>query len=445
MALILLAFITLLICNIGSTRLQRGGSHLSSNKHELKIVDLNSNVLYLIFSQLDLEDLLSTVEAMPDFHHLVHEIFRRKYSTYGLQLKNPPYASGQKLSVVVPSEKRFDVCGISDFDLRVIRVFGYIFKKIKVDYLLHPRWETLTKFLNKYCSDTVKRLELTLIDQRNFNHLTATFKEVEEISCSIFSRSLNLKQPLNELFPKLRRLELELYTNSDYSLFHCELPNLEHLKATLTQSWRKPESDQIESLMQKNPNIRSIEIVGYAFPSNYIEKINQLLPNIENLTMTSVSISTDLVRFMNVKKFKIEQISRDSIGKLLLPNLKSIQFIYDSNYFEEWQQFFQKHSNITHLQLEQESYGNVPVNQLFNNLPNLIDVNFVCVDGISVENIDRFIKNLSNLEKLQFSFREITADDERILRKHFENEWRINTFKQHYDYDKIKGFLFERK
>lgn len=443
MPLILLALVTLLLCNGGFTEHQRGDSQLKSDNNDLKIIDLNSDVLYIIFSHLDVEDLLSTVEAFPEFHHLVHEMFRRKYSTYEVQIKKSPYnTSAQKVIVVVPSEKRFDVLiddGIRDFDSRLLYMFGYIFQKIKIEYLTYPPWETVTKFLNKYCSDTVKRLELKLIDQRNLNHLTGPFKEVEEFSCSIFSRHLNVTQPLNQLFPKLLRLDLELYIDSDYSLFECELPHLEHLKVTPTMSCRK--SDQIKSLMQKNPNIRSIEIVGYSFPSNYIEVINQLLPNITNLTMTWVNIKTDFIRFDNVKNFNIVQIGRDSIGKLFLPNLKSIQFIYDSDYFDEWHTFFQRHSNITHLQLGQESSGNVLVNELLNDLPNLVDVSIECVDIVPIEHINIFIENHSNLKKLQFSFREITTDYEIILRERFKNEWRIH-IKQHYNM--IKGFSFER-
>lgn len=454
MNLILFTFIALQLCNCALStgqpsalsEFQRGDSHLHSDKNKLKITDLNSDVLFLIFSDLDIEWLLNTAEAFPKCYHLVRDVFRHKYSTYELQLKKQSDNSSEmKLGTIFPDERRFDVYGTADFDLRIIKVFGDIFHEIKIGFLnnvAYSRWEIVSQYVNKYCSKTVKRLELKFIDQKIMNYLTMPFEVVNEFSCSIISDRLNTTQPFNQLFPKLRHLNLYLYSSSDYRYFDCEIPNLEHLTVTRTQYWREP--DQIRGLLEKNPNIRRIDIISRTFPPNYIEVINRLLPNIEHLTMTLVNIKTESIRFANVKSFNLAQIERDSIGKLSLPNLKSFQLIYDSRFLGEWQQFFKQHSYISHLHLEQTTYGYLPIDKLLNDLPNLIDVHFKCVDIIPAENIITFIENHKNLRKMQLLFREVTDNDESLLRKRFENEWIIiiNNFYQKYN---IIGYNFDKK
>lgn len=452
MALILFTFVALLLCNCCLSEFHQCDNDLSGIENdELKITDLNMDELYLIFNNLDLRDWINTAEAMPEYLSLIRKIFRQKFSTYELRLRKAPYHRMEsEFFNFFPSDKRFDVYDTSDFDLNVIKVFGSFFQKIQIDYLnevAYPRWETVNKIVNKYCSESVKHLKLKSIDENILNQFTLPFRGIEEFTCSIGSHRLNTSQPLNKLFPNLRRLNLLLYSDSDYSFIDCEMPKLEHLTIELSQdSWRK--HDQIEGLLRKSPNIRSIQLNGHAYPTNYIERIEQLLPNIEHLAMTEVNIETDSIHFENMKSCDIILIDGVSIEKLTLSKLESFRFLYSPNFFNEWQHFFQQHTNITHLKFQQmytRESGFIPVNQLLNDLINLIDINFECIFEISTENIITFIQNHDNLQKLQFSFKDFTTNSKSIIRERFEKDWNIENINRRYNYDTFEGLSMIRK
>lgn len=455
MTLIYVAFVSMFLC-ISCLNEHHWSSSNGIERNKLKFTDLNSDVLYLIFSQSNLEDVLNTDEAFPELHNLIHEMLQRKYLNYELQLKLPlvnrfiGFRRHFKAYDVFPKENRFVAYDNRNFDLNVFKVFGDVFQTIKLTFCNNievKRWKLVSKILNEYCSRTVKRLELNDIDESILNQFTLPFESVEKLTFSVNCNNLNVQKTLNELFPNLQSFELQLSYDLNYSFIDCELPKLEHLKMTVTrESWQK--RDQIEGLIRKNPNIQSIELVGYIFPSNYIEVINQFLPNLQHFTLTWMNIEIDAIHFENLKSLDIIQIENEStIEKLWLTNLKSLRFFYDPKFFDAWQQFFQRHTNISYLRFQQtftRSVGNILINSLLDSLTNLIDVNFECIFDISIENITSFVENHQHLQKFRFSFKGFTDNDESFMRTRFENEWIIENIDRNYDNHIFKGLSFER-
>lgn len=58
--------------------------------HRIKLADLNADVLFLIFDQLEIGDLLNLLTVYPDgmFSAIANDIYRRKYKDYDLFINN---------------------------------------------------------------------------------------------------------------------------------------------------------------------------------------------------------------------------------------------------------------------------------------------------------------------------------------------------------------------
>lgn len=199
--------------------------------------------------------------------------FSQRYQEYAVQLCGVWSDRKQNLTVYKKPGKRVQITDLSLAEI-ILKHFGDLIKNLQIS--------------ENFTNDILRR-----------RRCSTPFPEVEHLSVDIKEVTCDIGT-FGQMFPKLRALDLTLQSDIDYSFIDCELPLLENLYIRLTNDSQQ-RMDQIERFMRKNPQIKSIVIIG--FPQNYVKIINELLPNIENFTIPTINTRNDTVRLENVKHF----------------------------------------------------------------------------------------------------------------------------------------------
>lgn len=251
------------------------------NTDSTKFADLNSDVLFQIFNELTLKDLLNLAKINAKLSFLVYDLFRRKYRNYKIQILRTD---------LLPEDTVDDANGnqrIEIYDLQttitILKRFGYAIKKL--DIRMQNINETISvavnHLLNTYCSESLSQLNLNYIKESTFELFTTPFKHMKELSFAIDKRTIHYGLPLNYLFPKLERLKLKLYSDADIRFIDYEFPHLKHLSLIASKhAWHR--SDQIERFISKNPQISGVELKFVS--SDFIKIVNKLLPHLKIFT-----------------------------------------------------------------------------------------------------------------------------------------------------------------
>lgn len=403
----------------------------------MMFTDLNLDCLYLIFDRLDLVELVNMASITPQYASIAASVFRQKYSDHQLAIRcNKPEMLYQKIPY-----------GISDgsiniYDLKlyqnILKYFGNNLRKINISngLVLENDLEIANRLTNEYCSKTVRELNLNFLSKNELHQYTTPFSGVEKLICTI-SSDINGTWTLNQLFPNLQQLEVLLTSDMNISFIDNQLPHLKQLKLGISaDSFERKQ--QIEGMIRKNPQIRSIEIIGLNI--GLVKVISEVIPNIENLTIPNVGIhNMNSIQFGSVKNFALYSNDFSSLEKLSFPHLETLK-IFPPFHSENLIAFFKRHQHLKrlHLMLCPQT-SRVNLEELTADLPNLVEL-VVQNHDISSQTIIRFIESHDNLMKFQFSKHQIENEVEQTLRRRFEMDWNIRESNS-----SEEALLFERK
>lgn len=414
----------------------------ANERIKLKITDLNLDVMYIIFENIFVYDLTYTLNMMktiPEFSPLIMGTFRTNFRN--IKIANM-YGRDHDCD---PSLKTLT---LTDIDLieKTFETFGPIIQRIRVEFLLFDEMGNtgyrtrISQAINKYAK-SVKHLEFDRPNEDIFQHFTQPLDELEELQLFITKTLQNGSLPLNELFPKLRQLDLSmLYFRGQYSIFDCEFAHLEHLILNFDESaWGH--RNQIKSFLRKNAHVKSVHLGS--MPKGFLNELPELLPNIENLTLNTVYIDSDYLRMESVKHvtfYSHMMYTNGPTDKLSFPRLESVECFYDSNAFST---FFNKHTNLTHLYLKSSDVNfDSTVADVVTKFPNLIEIKVDHYVPLNIENIQRIIDSQSGLMKVQFSTVRYLQEQLEVIRQRFSNVWNIRHLKTTIYSESL---LFERK
>lgn len=426
MKLFVLIFLSvLLICGSSSA------NELSDSNIKLKtqFSDLNDDDFYIIFHYLECDDFPNVVQINSRLSDIATSVFRYKYRYH--QLKITPKNTLQA-RVTEQFEEGQHQLTISDYQLavNVLKYFGDIFQSVKFSYdwlTQKIRVNQMTQHIGEYCSKSLKQLDLEMRHDL-LEKFTDPFEAVEELTIRSRTSSFNQSIRLNDLFPKLRRLNLVSVDASNNTFINAEFPHLEHFSF---HSCDVTNNGNIRELIRRNPTIRSIE--PQARDPSLIAYINQQLPHLENLTLF-FDPGSDAVQFDNVRNLEIASFETiDSLENLSMPRLESLKMVYKSIHLDEWMAFFRKHTQLQRLHIRELHKVHIfnplrNVDQFTADLLNLTDFtidSFQHVVQNQIDSIVAFLENHSKLTRCSFLQAEFNADRQRILRERLDNEWEM--------------------
>lgn len=172
-----------------------------------KLENLNADVLFLIFDELDLGDMLKLLKDYPDkmLSAVANEYFWRKYKDYTVQIN----CTSESNEIQLNDEKK--CIFVENKAALFLRLFGGVIRNLKV---LDPS-TLVTQYINKYTSDSLIKLQmrfwvgaLQILIQNPLEHFKKPFSELVDFAIFTKGKIKSGILPFNQLFPKLRQLEL---------------------------------------------------------------------------------------------------------------------------------------------------------------------------------------------------------------------------------------------
>lgn len=397
-----------------------------SAKNKTKFTDLNFDVLYLIFEQMDFNDIrnLGRVDAV--LAPLANAVIRRKCRSFDMKviIKEPT-------DIVIENIDRACV-NITKMTIEEkFQLYGSLMKSISVRSVGIPasNLAVILGLIQKYCSEALTHLDLDVLRHDTFTQFTKPLEAVRSLSFEIHTWKLNTGNlSLAQLFPRLERLDVMIRCiMDDYQWLDHDFPHLQHLRIYATAPRHARVWDtRIESVIQRNQQLRSISLRG--FPPGQVQMINQRLPELEELSLYALKIGNENVRFDHVTKFVLHDDSPDSLNRLTLPQLKSLEITYSPSSFNTWKSFLERHSTLTHLSLLSLNEQTVPLTELTRGLPHLTDVKYRSKYHIKVDVIHKFLESSPKLKKFEFTLLYYFKGDELMkFRQRYANQWHTRT------------------
>lgn len=276
-----LSILLLILCSNSITKVIGEDAVSNSAEYNQKFNDLNAGDIAIIFDQISANELfrLATSDVTnPRITSFFVEIFRRRFQNYSILTSDYGRYSREHSIIVDDSQKLIKITDL----------------------------EMVTKIFNAFGS-TIKILGITReFAKQVLESMTASLDGVNNLFVGIAETEQVHSQPLTYLFPNIRELTLKLESDTDFSYIDYVYPKLEALDLRLySLAWNQ--RDQIEGLMQKNPQILNLTLVGHV--SDYLESINEYLPNLQSLVIEKFYICEGAVQFNNLKHFYLRSKS----------------------------------------------------------------------------------------------------------------------------------------
>lgn len=478
MKFILLIIVNLLLFNSCLSAITNETSVGSTNEilnkngqHKISLMDLNDDVLFLIFKEMDLIEWLNMVKVHSVFVPFANDAYRSRYRGYQVKFDDDIYKRRKSRAARKPvfvnqpniqesyTKPKFNRLLITDHQL-ALNVLKYFSSNIQ-ELFINGRysrpseklWKVVNQFVNRYASNFITKLKIYIMDN-TLEQYTLPFNKVEILDGGINVNQIgNSVLALNKIFPKLQMIKLVLSETASFQIIDCEFPQLGDVSLSLFDDTISEENQKlIQGFVKKNSQIKSLSLFDSSWKN--VEYFSQHLSNLVNLSLDSLNdVKSNKIEFKSVKNVKIFEENGKYATKLSFPQLENIHFRYSFHHRHEWTNFFRKHQTVKTLHLDEITYEHHGNNRgrndlviLTESLSDLIEVEMSCDYPLHVQEFTQFIQSHPNLMRIAYNFRGFyreRSSEIRILREKFENQWNITQIgKDNIDFIEL---IFEKK
>lgn len=375
-------------------------------KNQTQIVDLNWDCQLLIVKELDLISLISLAETNNHFYILVAEILRLKFSKK-LIVFSFPYIN-DKITLHIHEEG--DYIKIQNWRdaLKVLKLYGHLIRNLKIHHNMLPtnKAKSIYTFVNMYCSETLKQLNLINSCENFFHEFSRPFQRVENVSLhGKFDKLSNSKFNFSEMFPAMQRLSLEMIKVEDIGWIDQQFAHLIHLNVFI---WGRNQTHEcfLESmtvtLIRRNPQIRSLLLRNptpklLSFIANELHSLDSL----ELHSFDETNYRSDKITFNSVRVFKVQHGFQSAPKSIAFNKIES--FITDGfpRKCSKWIEFVKKNQCLKTLRVIQRHLDNEDVSQLAVANLNLTELSAGFDQNVKNETIVQLIENSKYLEKIE--------------------------------------------
>lgn len=415
-----------IVSNSEAASLFREVQQKMDNNGRIRIADLHTNALQSIFDHLNITEILSLMKLYPSRNILVatKSMFAQRYKDYSMRIEPESQLSisfdDDSKCIEVSSKKA----------PKMLRLFGNLINDLDVQF---PS-SIISKYINKYASNSLKRLQIHSVNEETFKHFTKPLKRVKELLVSFDKyREIHIgHSSFNQLFPSLRQLALYQLDSIDSSSIVCKYPLLERLEiSTETEN----EERIFEEILSKNAQIKAININSLS--KNICKAINTHVPSLENLTIESSLSSVEYkTSFEHVKHLEYNDdqfVSSSNLDTMSFPRLVSLQIVYTKEMFDQCPVFFRKHEHLSHLKIKNvEGSESHRLTQLLSELPNLTEITIehqhYAYQEINFETIDEIITNHPKICAINLLSFPVQENEFNNFEKSVEYNWNITSW-----------------
>lgn len=235
----------------------------------------------------------------------------------------------------------------------------------------------------------------------------------------------------SEMFPKLRKLELNSVEIIDEDSLSVSFPELESLVVRYDFNMKPINAN---SLIINNPRIRNIRL--HSISSSLVDFVSKNLPNLEILDIariTSADYNGD-IHFTSVKIFKLESLDAIDLGQITFDQLE--EFYCNKNVFP-WMDFIGSNTNLKALSLF-FTITNEQISLIQQTLPHLVETSFIADEPNRINSIVRFLDASKHLNKLHVTLFRLPNDEFEELKGQIIDNWVVRK-------NKFDVYVIERR
>lgn len=365
-----------------------------------KFTDMNDDCKLMIFENFDLNSLLNIVEANPAFSLFAAYVFKRKFASKEIKIRQP-LKTFRNVKMI---DDTIEICNLG-LTTKLFKYFGQHILRLRIDYETNETHDAreIIALANKYCS------ELTEFHLRSpvpevLDDVEKSFENVKTLSLSgMYTKLASKSMNLTDIFPKLQNLSLEhmQVEITDSVLQH--FPNLEHFRVSMgtTDCFY---NRHIQPFIQMHPTIRSLTLTLASM--ELVKFASENLPNLENLNLDFLKEyprMSEQFQFNSVRSLRLEA-SHNLIARLAtFKHLQELDLILHTVISDQWIEFVKKHSNLRKLTINDYGMSQLQLSKLTGKLPDLVEASFKLEFDVTTETVIRFMEENVNLKRFHFS------------------------------------------
>lgn len=418
-----------------------------ARSNQTQPVILNADCQWLILKECDLASLISLSQTNMQFSFMVKDILRQKFSKK-LIIFSVLQFNG-KIERDIHEDSDYIKIQHLHTIFKILKHFGHLIRNLKIQHSTSPnkKLSSVYKFVNMYCSDTLRQLHMTNSFGTFFDQFSKPFRSVKNLTLhGIFDKLSSSQLTFIKMFPAISLLSLDMIQVKDMSWIDCKLPHLEHLDVFI---WGDegtlegfPES-ATERLIKSNPQILHI-MLRNATPK-LLKLVAIELHELESLELRSYNgsnVENHELIFNTVKVFKTQHGLESVPKNITFNNLEEFQTDGFPKRCSKWIELVEKNKSLKKLRVIQRYLDNEDVSKLAMANLNLTEISAAFDQKAIGESIIKLVENSKNLRKIKlisFGAELNKSNDislEEVLQKSFGFEWHI--------IEKTNDIVFER-
>lgn len=398
---------------------------IDSWANKTKLTDLNDDCLLLILEELNLSSLLSLSQISKGFCTMAAYVYQQKFDHKILRINQ--LTTNQKVDIL--ENEIFGCIEVEEIDVirKLFKSFGTVISNVEItiyknDRKIEKNTKDIINFISKN-SLGLKDLTLLVYDEYPFQSVNHAFTNVENLTLvGPYSNLASKTLQLNEMFPNLRRLDIENARIINQKCIKLPFNYLKHLQLNLLYF----NESNVKQIINMNQEIQSLTV--YQISMEFLQFLSINLPNLEYLEFTSSRYPSynGKIHFENVKYLKIwstieEFVRNVSFTKLLKLNLCD----HDYNDFPyAWIDFIGRNDQLKSVKVHTWALNDNQVKSL--KVPSLVNAFFALKPDVETNTIIEFFKKNQNLKKFGINY--VDYDDiidvkMELLKSQIENEW----------------------
>lgn len=403
----------------------------------MQLMDLDEDCQYLVFDKLRVTDLNALARTNKYYESFAMDIVRRRFAKkmviFDLLWVHSTSNDYTETNEYIEIEH-------AEAAIKMLIQFGRFIKNLKiqhvstVSHLDREPTKKVYRLIQEHCSESLTQFHFKHNEFNYFDYVTKPFKNVQNVTLNgnmnhLGNNQLNLQQ----IFPAMRYLHVNLLRIKNMSTLTLEFPHLEHLNVAIctvnfNEYVREP---TIVELIRKNPQIRSI-VLGNLY-LNLLEVVSETLVNLEQLTLYSYfePVAGVEYHFEQVKSFKFSNNWGQSMPSNItfgehLEEFEVNARLHDHKYID----FIENNRNLKKICIHKPD--NDDIQRLAAAELNVTEISISFDNDVEGENLVQLVKNCKQLNQLHLKMTSANQKIEEIfsmLRKEFENRFISNMYK----------------
>lgn len=392
---------------------------------------LNFDCHQVICDFLDTFDLLSLVQVNRNLFTVVEEVLRRRFIKKWLVFRSPYNDFDPNFATAYGEEfeNRIEIQDLQTVHT-IIRTFGHLISKLMIAYeyvLPDSQSRPIYQAVNLHCSESLRKFHIVVKNGDIFSDFTIPFKNVEKVTLNgIFVNWGSSRLTFNELFPSIKRLNIESAKIEHVDAFNQSLPHLEELftdtMANVSQLTRR--------LIQDNPQILRLSMV--CAQPDVLQLVADKLPLLEHLMLEyyhEYKVDGNFSFNFNFQHLK-SLILRGSTmpTNITLGNIEDLEISGESHQNAEWIDLVVQHNSTLKKLDFLSTLKDSEVMELANAHLNVVTLRFIYSHATSIESLLELIKSCEQLKRLELyvSPDELRASTFDALKNQLREKWTVH-------------------